>query len=172
MKVLRWQFEKAVEELWPKWNFVQRTILLTDLESDRLHLHYNNKAELKSVKEALASPPVITSPVSSQPTQVFFAKPAANSEEVGDKPATDIPRPQPEIKVADGTSFIPEERDGAESDKDNDPEHAHLVDALKENENGKPIELDNKDEAKKQTEEKPRGSVRSSVDEEKLERPK
>jgi hypothetical protein len=130
MKALRMQFEKAVEELWPKWNFVQRTILLTDLESDRLHLHYNNKAELKSVKEALASPPVIRSPVSSQPTQVFFAKPKANSEKVCDKQKTDIPLPQPEIKAVDGTSYVPEERDGSESGKDKDLEHAHLVDAL------------------------------------------
>jgi hypothetical protein len=109
MKALRTHFEKAVDELWPKWNFVQRSILLTSLESDRLHLHYNNKAELKSVKKALASPPVIRSPVSSQPTQVFFAKPAPNSEEVADKSATEIPRPQPEIKVIDGTSYVPEE---------------------------------------------------------------
>jgi hypothetical protein len=129
MAAVRKQYDKAVEELWPKCNFVKRSLLLINLESHRLHLNFCNDAELKKAKEVLTSTPVIRSPGSGKPSQVFFASP---KEEVvvEAKLATDIPRVEPEIKVGDGTSYVPENRDASDQNQDDAIEHADLVDAL------------------------------------------
>ena len=72
MGKLRKKFDDAFNAMWPKWDLAQRACLKIDLENNRLNHHFKDKAELKSAKDSLSSPPIIKTPGSGKPKQTFL----------------------------------------------------------------------------------------------------